>query len=41
MSELYTFEHKECGTSLVMATTNDGLKCICDKCGKPFLENKN
>ena len=23
MSELYTFEHKECGTSLVMATTKD------------------
>lgn len=36
--KLYSFEHKKCGTSLVMATEEEGKSHKCTICKKPFIE---
>jgi len=40
MTELYTFEHKECETSIVMATIEDGKINKCGVCNKPFYQDR-
>lgn len=37
--ELYTFEHKECQTSIVMATIEDGKINKCGVCKKSFYQD--
>ncbi len=39
-NELYSFEHKECKTALMMASKKDGRKSNCNVCKKPFLEEE-
>jgi len=38
--ELYTFEHKECQTSIVMATIEDGKINKCGVCKKSFYQDE-
>jgi len=37
--ELYTFEHKECKTSIAMATIEDAKINKCGVCKKPFYQD--
>ena len=37
--KLYTFEHKECKTSIAMATIEDAKINKCGVCKKPFYQD--
>ena len=39
IEELYTFEHKECQTSIVMATIEDAKINKCGVCKKTFYQD--
>ena len=39
IEELYTFEHKECQTSIAMATIEDGKINKCGVCKKSFYQD--